>query len=118
MAKGQLIVYTGASGVGKGTIMEQLLADNSNLRLSVSATTRAPRPGEVDGVNYFFLFRIFINSVSIKLARVSAACTRARSPFALKKLRGAMLTRFPLMRPPLVPDVRSPVPLFTQRRII
>lgn len=57
MAKGQLIVYTGASGVGKGTIMEQLLADNDNLRLSVSATTRAPRPGEVDGVNYHYVTR-------------------------------------------------------------
>ena len=55
MAKGLLVVYTGASGVGKGTIMERLLADNDNLRLSVSATTRDPRPGEVDGVNYHYV---------------------------------------------------------------
>ena len=63
MAKGQLIVYTGASGVGKGTIMEQLLADNSNLRLSVSATTRAPRPGEVDGVNYHYVTKEEFNNM-------------------------------------------------------
>ncbi len=53
--KGLLIVYTGASGVGKGTIMKRLLAANPNLRLSVSATTRAPREGEVDGREYYFV---------------------------------------------------------------
>ena len=63
MARGQLIVYTGASGVGKGTIMEQLLADNDNLRLSVSATTRAPRPGEVDGVNYHYVTKEEFNNM-------------------------------------------------------
>lgn len=53
--KGLLIVYTGASGVGKGTIMKELLRKNPNLRLSVSATTRAPREGEVDGREYYFV---------------------------------------------------------------
>ncbi len=55
MNKGLLIVYTGASGVGKGTVMKRLLESNDNLRLSVSATTRAPRPGETDGVEYHFV---------------------------------------------------------------
>ena len=55
MNKGLLIVYTGASGVGKGTIMKELLAKNPNLRLSVSATTRAPREGEADGREYYFV---------------------------------------------------------------
>ena len=50
MAKGLLIVYTGASGVGKGTVMKELLKSNENLKLSVSATTRSPRPGETNGV--------------------------------------------------------------------
>lgn len=55
--KGLLIVYTGASGVGKGTIMKKLLAMDPNIRLSVSATTRAPREGEVDGREYYFVTR-------------------------------------------------------------
>ena len=53
--RGLLIVYTGASGVGKGTIMKELLAKNPNLRLSVSATTRAPREGEQNGREYYFV---------------------------------------------------------------
>lgn len=53
--KGLLIVYTGASGVGKGTIMKMLLERNPNLRLSVSATTRKPREGEQDGREYYFV---------------------------------------------------------------
>lgn len=55
MDKGLLIVYTGASGVGKGTIMKRLLESNDNIRLSVSATTRNPRPGETNGVEYYFV---------------------------------------------------------------
>ena len=57
MSKGLLIVYAGASGVGKGTIMKRLLASNPNFRLSVSATTRAPRDGETDGKEYYFVSR-------------------------------------------------------------
>ena len=55
--RGLLVVYAGASGVGKGTIMKKLLADNPNYRLSVSATTRKPREGEVDGREYYFVTR-------------------------------------------------------------
>ena len=55
--KGLLIVYTGASGVGKGTVMKKLLASEPNFRLSVSATTREPREGEVDGREYYFVTR-------------------------------------------------------------
>ena len=54
MSKGQLVVISGPSGAGKGTICKQLLLEMENLKLSVSATTRAPRIGEVDGVNYHF----------------------------------------------------------------
>lgn len=52
---GKLIVITGPSGVGKGTLVAMLLSRHSQLKLSISATTRQPRPGEVEGVNYFFL---------------------------------------------------------------
>lgn len=51
---GNLIVLTGPSGVGKGTLTERLLGDTPKLLKSVSVTTRNPRPGEVDGVDYFF----------------------------------------------------------------
>lgn len=53
--KGLLLVVSGPAGVGKGTIDRILLERNTNMRLSVSATTRAPRPGEIDGVHYFFI---------------------------------------------------------------
>jgi guanylate kinase len=54
--RGTLIVIAGPSGVGKGTVVQGLLArDADGLALSVSATTRAPRAGEVDGVDYSFV---------------------------------------------------------------
>ncbi len=53
--KSMLIVISGPSGVGKGTIYNQLLQNDPSLTFSVSVTTRAPRPGERDGVEYFFI---------------------------------------------------------------
>ena len=52
---GKVFVITGPSGVGKGTLIEQLLERVPELELSISATTREPRTGEVDGRDYFFL---------------------------------------------------------------
>ena len=52
---GHVFVITGPSGVGKGTLIRGLLERVPGLELSVSATTRAPRPGERDGVDYHFL---------------------------------------------------------------
>lgn len=51
---GMLYVYSGPSGVGKGTILVPYLKEHDHAVLSVSATTRAPRPGETDGVEYHF----------------------------------------------------------------
>lgn len=56
-SRGLLIVLSGPSGAGKGTVLKALLAQDENIRLSVSATTRAPRPGEQDGKEYYFLTR-------------------------------------------------------------
>lgn len=55
MLSAQLIVITGPSGVGKGTLVRQLLEYYPNLHLSVSATTRLPRAGEIDGKEYYFV---------------------------------------------------------------
>lgn len=52
---GILIVVSGFSGAGKGTLMNRLVEEYDNYALSISATTRAPRPGEQDGREYFFL---------------------------------------------------------------
>ncbi len=52
--RGLLLVLSGPSGCGKGTVVQRLLAECADTVLSVSVTTRAPRPGETDGVQYFF----------------------------------------------------------------
>ncbi|MFK0734969.1 MAG: guanylate kinase [Gloeotrichia echinulata GP01] len=54
---GRLIVLTGPSGVGKGTLLRSLLQRHPELYYSVSATTRSPRPGEVNGKHYYFIAR-------------------------------------------------------------
>ena len=53
--KGKLIVISGPSGVGKSTVISRILENHPDMYFSVSATTRKPRPGEVDGVNYIFV---------------------------------------------------------------
>jgi len=55
MSKGKIVVISGASGVGKGTVLAAMMQRRQDLRFSVSATTRPPRPGEVDGVHYYFV---------------------------------------------------------------
>lgn len=55
MTKGTLYVVTGPSGAGKGTLLSRVLKEDEKLFYSISATTRAPRPGETDGVQYYFL---------------------------------------------------------------
>ena len=51
----KLIIITGPSGVGKGTVIKEILEKDADIWLSISATTRTPRIGEKDGVNYYFL---------------------------------------------------------------
>jgi len=57
MSKGKLFVISGASGVGKSTVLSRVMQARKDLSFSVSATTRAPRPGEQDGVHYYFVTR-------------------------------------------------------------
>ncbi len=64
--KGLLLVVSGPSGAGKGTVCKALMENCPDIRMSVSATTRKPRPGEVDGESYYFLseetFRTMIDN--------------------------------------------------------
>ena len=53
----KIFVFSGASGVGKSSALKRVMEARPDLRFSVSATTRAPRPGEEDGVHYFFVTR-------------------------------------------------------------
>ncbi|MEG1427573.1 MAG: guanylate kinase, partial [Oscillospiraceae bacterium] len=55
MNKGLVIVISAPSGGGKGTILKKLFEKNPNLRYSISATTRTPRPGEIHGEQYYFI---------------------------------------------------------------
>ena len=55
MAKGKLFVISGASGVGKSTVLKRVMEGREDLSFSVSATTRQARPGEEDGVHYYFV---------------------------------------------------------------
>ena len=55
MSRGKLFVISGASGVGKSTVLSRVMSARPDLRFSVSATTRKPRPGEVDGESYYFV---------------------------------------------------------------
>jgi guanylate kinase len=55
MAANRLLVLAGPTAVGKGTVARYIVDHNPDVQLSVSATTRSARPGEIDGVHYFFL---------------------------------------------------------------
>lgn len=53
--KGAMFIIEAPSGTGKGTVIKELLKNDANIKFSVSVTTRKPRPGEVDGVDYYFV---------------------------------------------------------------
>ncbi len=55
MRKGLLFIISGPAGSGKGTVVNALLKAHPELKLSISATTRAPRPGEINGVHYYYI---------------------------------------------------------------
>ncbi len=57
MKQGRIIIVSGPSGVGKGTVLRNVMSGDPTLRFSVSATTRTVRPGEVNGVHYYFMDR-------------------------------------------------------------
>lgn len=82
----KLFVISGSSGVGKGTVIKQLLQNDDNIKLSVSTTTRKPREGEVDGIHYFFVTKDeFMKSVDnnefIEWAEFSGNCYGTKKEF-------------------------------------
>ena len=72
--KGILIVVSGFSGAGKGTLMKQMVHVYDNYALSISMTTRSPRPGEVEGREYFFVSRETFEETIAKDGLVEYAC--------------------------------------------
>lgn len=72
--QGILIVVSGFSGAGKGTIMKELLSRYEQYALSISATTRAPRPGEEEGKAYFFKSRPEFEQMIAEEALIEYAC--------------------------------------------
>lgn len=91
--KGLLLVISGPSGAGKGTIIENLMKADSSLVFSVSATTRAPRPGEVDGVHYHFMTVEKYNELVAANAFVEHAQVHGNYYGTLKSEVDARLTR-------------------------
>lgn len=82
----KLFIISGSSGVGKGTIIKELLKNNSNLKLSISTTTRQPRFNEEHGIHYFFTTKeSFMNSVKnnefIEWAEFSGNCYGTKKDF-------------------------------------
>ena len=71
---GTLVVVSGFAGTGKGTVMKQLLSRYDSYALSISATTRNPRPGEVDGREYFFKTKEEFEQMIAEDAFVEHAC--------------------------------------------
>lgn len=74
MNKGTLAILIGPSGSGKGTLIKQLLQDDKGIFLSISATTRSPRPGEVDKVSYYFTKKEDFEKMIAEDALLEHAC--------------------------------------------
>ncbi len=72
--RGLLIVFSGPSGVGKGTILKQFMKGRTDCVVSVSATTRSPRPGEQDGVDYYFINKERFEQMIAEGAMLEYAC--------------------------------------------
>jgi len=91
--RGALFVVSGPSGVGKSTVLQGAMARIPGLGFSVSATTRAPRPGEMDGVHYHFVDRTRFDALLAEDAFLESATVYDRSYGTLRAPTDAALAR-------------------------
>ena len=73
LKKGELIVFAAPSGAGKSSLIKEIIRNNENIELSVSATTRSPREGEIHGKDYFFISDNEFNNLKTKKAFIENA---------------------------------------------
>ena len=73
LKKGELIVFAAPSGAGKSSLIKEIIRNNENIELSVSATTRPPREGEIHGKDYFFISDNEFNNLKTKKAFIEDA---------------------------------------------
>ena len=73
LKKGELIVFAAPSGAGKSSLIKEIISNNENIELSVSATTRSPREGETHGKDYFFITDNEFNDLKKKNAFIESA---------------------------------------------
>ena len=83
--KGQLIVFAAPSGAGKSSLIKEIITINENIELSVSATTRTPREGEIHGKDYFFITDDEFNDLKTKKAFIETAIVHGYQYGTLKK---------------------------------
>lgn len=91
--KGMLLVLSGASGTGKGCVIRELMAHDPSLVFSVSATTRAPREGETQGVQYYFMDKAKFEELLKQDAFLEHACVHGNYYGTLKSEVNARLER-------------------------
>ena len=84
--KGDLIVFAAPSGAGKSSLIKEIISNNENIELSVSATTRSPREGETHGKDYFFISDNEFNNLKNKKAFIENASVHGYQYGTLKSL--------------------------------
>ena len=86
LKKGELIVFAAPSGAGKSSLIKKIISNNENIELSVSATTRSPREGEIHGKDYFFISDNEFNNLKTKKAFIENASVHGYQYGTLKSL--------------------------------
>ena len=86
LKKGELIVFAAPSGAGKSSLIKEIISNNENIELSVSATTRSPREGEIHGKDYFFISDNEFNNLKTKEAFIENASVHGYQYGTLKSL--------------------------------